>query len=270
MDLQLTGKRALVTGSSIGIGEAIARTLATEGATVAVHGRDRDRAERVAAAITTAGGKAVAVLGDLTDDDAVARLAEEAGRRLGGIDIVVNNAGGSGDKQRWEETPATDWAAAFDRNVLAAVRLTSRLLPAMRAAGWGRVVNISSLAGAMPPAMGPDYSAAKAAMKSMTVSLAKAAAADGITVNAVSPGTTFTPKLEAAFRKMASSNGWAEEAAPWPVVERAVLPHVVQVHVGYVGQADDIAHAVAFLCSPLAGYITGVDLRIDGGVTPTL
>lgn len=270
MDLRLSGKRALVTGSSIGIGESIAHSLAAEGAAVAVLGRDRERADLVAKEIMAAGGKAVVVLGDLTNDEDVSRMADKAQRLLGGVDILVNNAGGSGAKQIWTSTPVADWAAAYDRNVLAAVRVTSLLLPKMRAAGWGRVVNVSSLAGMMPPATGPDYSAAKAAMNNMTVSLSKAAAGDGVTVNAISPGAIFTPKLEAAFRKMGASNGWVDGAAAWPDIERAVLPHVVQVPIGRVGQAADIAHAVAFLCSPLAGYITGVDLRIDGGVLPSL
>jgi len=270
MDLQLSGKRALVTGSSVGIGETIARTLAVEGVAVAVHGRERERAERVVAEIVAAGGRAVVVLGDLTRDDEVRQIAEEAARQLGGVDILVNNAGGSGEKQVWEETPVADWAAAYDRNVLAAVRITDRLLPGMRAARWGRVVNVSSVAGLMPAATGPDYSACKAALNNLTVSLAKAAAGDGVTVNAVSPGTILTPKLEAAFRKMADANGWADGKAAWPAVERAVLPHVVQVPLGKVGSTDDIAHAVAFLCSPLAGYITGINLRVDGGVLPTM
>jgi len=235
-----------------------------------VHGRAQERADRIAHEIVAAGGKAVVVLGDLTNDDEVGRMADEANRLLGGIDILVNNAGGSGPKQVWEKTPATDWAGAYDRNVLAAVRVTNLLIPKMRAAKWGRVVNVSSLAGSMPPANGPDYSACKAAINNMTVSLSKASAGESVTVNAVSPGTVFTPKLEAAFRKMAIDNGWADGNAAWPEVERAVLPHVAQVPAGHVGHADDIAHAVAFLCSPLAGYITGVDLRIDGGVMPAL
>ena len=270
MDLSLKGKRALVTGSSVGIGEAIVRALPAEGAAVAVHGREQERARRVAAEIMAAGGKAVVVLGDLTRDDEVERMAEEARRLLGGVDILVNNAGGSGEKQAWEETAAADWAAAYDRNVLAAVRITDRLLPRMWAAKWGRVVNVSSVAGLMPATTGPDYSACKAALNNLTVSLSKAAAGDGVTVNAVSPGTVFTPKLEAAFRKMADANGWVDGKAAWPEVERAVLPHVVQVPLGKVRSADDIAHAVAFLCSPLAGYITWVNLRVDGGALPTL
>ena len=270
MDLQLTGRRALVTGSSIGIGEAIARTLAAEGAAVAVHGRDRERADRVVREIILAGGTAVAVLGDLTNDDDVARLVADAERLLGNIDILVNNAGGSGEKNIWENTPARDWAAAYDRNVLAAVRVTNILLPKMRTAKWGRVINVSSLAGSMPPATAPDYSACKAAMNNMTLSLSKSAAGDGVTVNAISPGAIFTPKLEAAFRKLAVSNDWAAGDAPWSTIEQAVLPRIVTVPAARVGSAAEIAHAVAFLCSPLAGYITGIDMRIDGGAMPAL
>lgn len=270
MDLQLDGKRALVTGSSIGIGEEIARVLAAEGAVVAVHGRDRGRAERVATSIETAGGRAVVVTGDLTDDAQVERTSATVIQLLGGVDILVNNAGGSGEKRRWEETAVGAWAAAYDRNVLAAVRLTNRLLPAMRAAKWGRVVNVSSMAGTMPPATGPDYSASKAAMNNLTLSLAKSAAADNVTVNAVSPGTVFTPKLEEAFRRMAAANGWADETAAWAEIEGAVLPHVAPAPVGRVGTATDIANAVAFLCSPLTGYITGMDLRVDGGMVPAI
>lgn len=269
MDLQLHGKRALITGSSVGIGEAAARALAAEGATVAIHGRDRGRANLVAEAIGAAGGAAVVVVGDLTHADEVERLVEDVLHQLGGVDILVNNAGGSAEKHVWWETQASDWAAAYDRNVLAAVRITNGLIPGMRSGGWGRVVNVSSVAGVMPPAAGPDYSASKAALNNFTLSLARAVANSGITVNAVSPGTILTPKLEAAFRAMAGSNGWADPAAPWVDVERAVLPHIVRVPVGKVGHPDDVAHAIAFLCSPLASYITGVDLRVDGGAVPT-
>lgn len=270
MDLQLDGKRALVTGSSVGIGEAIARALAREGAAVAVHGRDRARAEQVADSIESGGGRAIVVTGDLTDEEAVADVVEQSDRLLGGIDILVNNAGGSGEKHRWEETPLDAWMATFDRNVLTAVRLTNLVLPKLRKAGWGRIVNVSSLAGAMPPATGPDYSATKAAINNLTLSLSKSAAGDGVTVNAVSPGTIFTPKLEAAFRRIASEKGLATGDAPWSEVEQAVLTQMFQIPAGSVGHSADIANAVAFLCSPIAGYISGIDLRIDGGAMPAL
>jgi 3-oxoacyl-[acyl-carrier protein] reductase len=112
-------------------------------------------------AIVANGGRACAVLGDLTQDEAVERLVTEAEQRAGAINILVNNAGGSSPKSDWQTTAAAVWTSTYDRNVLAAVRVSTRLLPAMRQAGWGRVINISSGAATMPPATGPDYSAAK-------------------------------------------------------------------------------------------------------------
>lgn len=270
MDLQLGGKRALVTGSSKGIGEAIARFLAAEGATVLVHGRDRDAIEQVVVSITEQRGKAYSLIGDLTDDSTVDRLVAEAEQIVGAIDILVNNAGGSGPKDTWATTQPAAWASAYDRNVLAAVRTTTRVLPKMRQARWGRVINISSLAGAMPPPTGPDYSACKAAMNAMTLSLARAVAAEGITVNAISPGTIRSLKLESGFRQLAAAKGLGSPDTPWKEIEEAILPTVAQVPLGRVGELDELAGAVAFLASPLAAYITGVNLRIDGGMSPSL
>lgn len=270
MDLQLHGKTVLVTGSSKGIGAAIAKTCAREGATVIVHGRARAQAEQVVQDILVLGGSAHAVVGDLTDDDAVARLVADAQRLAGPIAILVNNAGGSGEtKEAWSTTQPATWAATYERNVLAALRMTTRLLPAMRAAGWGRVINISSLSATMPPASGPDYSAAKAAMNAMTASLARAVARNGVTVNAISPGTIHSARLDEDFRQAAAARGLARDA-PWEDIERAILPLFAQVPMQRVGQLDDIANAVAFLASPLAGYITGSNLRVDGGLSPVL
>jgi NAD(P)-dependent dehydrogenase (short-subunit alcohol dehydrogenase family) len=265
MDLQLNNKTALVTGSSKGIGEAIAMALAREGASVVVHGRDRVQTERVVNAIVANGGRAYAVLGDLTLDEAVERLVAEAEERIGAINILVNNAGGSGPKNDWQTTAAAGWASTFDRNVLAAVRVSTRLLPKMRQARWGRVINISSGAATMPPATGPDYSAAKAAMNALTASMAKAVAAEGVTVNAVSPGTIKSAKLEDGFRAVASARGIAAKDAPWEDIQRGVLPLFADVPLGRVGELNELADAVAFLASPLAAYITGINLHVDGG-----
>ncbi|HUC16136.1 MAG TPA: SDR family NAD(P)-dependent oxidoreductase [Acetobacteraceae bacterium] len=269
MDLKLDGKIALVTGSSKGIGEAIARGLAREEAVVVVHGRDRGQAVQVARNIIDQGGRAYAIAGDLTRDDEVRQLVDDAQGLAGPIDILINNAGGSGDTQDWTNTDPAAWASAYDRNVIAAVRITTRLLPHMQAAKWGRIVNISSLAGLMPPSSRPDYSAAKAAMNAMTASMAKAVAADGVTINAVSPGTIHSSRLDARFRKAAVEQGLAGDA-PWEAVEKAVLPVFGHVPVGRVGTLEEIADAVAFLVSPRAGYITGINLRLDGGMLPSI
>lgn len=268
MDLQLDKKVALVTGSSKGIGEAIAKGLAREGAIVLVHGRDRAQAERVEQHINASGGRAHVVTGDLTVDEEVQALVDEARALAGPIEIVVNNAGGSGTGEDWSNTSPRSWASAYDRNVLAAVRVTTALLPQMRAAKWGRIINISSLAGMMPPAANPDYSAAKAAMIAMTASLAKAVAAEGVTVNTISPGTIRSAKLDMKFREVAAERGIAPDA-PWEEVEQAVLPLFAQVPAGRVGTLEEIADAICFLASPRAAYITGSNIRLDGGMLPT-
>ena len=216
MDLQLARKRASVTGSSDGIGKVIAKTLAAEGAAVAVHGRDENRTREVVSDIVKAGGRAIAIFGDITQDSDVEKMGDAGMELLGSIDILVINAGGSGDKQPWEQTSPGDWQALYDRNVLSIVRLSRCFIPGMRAAGWGRVVNISSGAASMPAATGPDYSACKAAVNNLTVSLSKDVGKDGITVNAVSPGPILTPKLERVFRDMARSRGCADDGrGPW-------------------------------------------------------
>jgi len=271
MDLQLQGKVALVTGSSKGIGEAIARALALEEATVIVHGRDKVQARRVAADIVASGGRAHVVVGDLTFDAQVGRIVEEASQFAGPIDILVNNAGGSGGvKDTWPTTEPAFWTAAYDRNVLSAVRMTTHLLPHMQARRWGRVINISSLAATMAPASSPGYAACKAAMNAMTSSLAKAVASSGITVNAISPGTIHSDALDARFREVAAEQGLADQDAPWDAIESAVLPLFADVPLGRTGQPEEIARAVAFLASPLSGYITGTNLRIDGGLSPVV
>lgn len=269
MDLKLDGRIALVTGSSKGIGEGIAKGLAREGAIVIVHGRNKTSTEEVAHDIVTHGGRAYSVFGDLTNDDDVQGLVNDAQAFVKPVEILVNNAGGSGEPEDWATTRAKTWASGYDRNVLAAVRVTARLLPNMRAAKWGRIVNISSMAAMMAPAKTPDYGAAKAAMIAMTASLAKEVAKDGITANTVSPGTIHSDRLDEGFRKVAAGQGLALDA-PWTEIEKIVLPMFAEVPMGRVGTLEEIADAIAFLVSPRASYITGANLRLDGGMWPGL
>ena len=268
MNLHLDGKIALVTGSSKGIGAGIARGLAREGAVVMVHGRNREQAAAVVRQIQLDGGTAHVVTGDLTDETEVDALLNEV-RAVGDVDILVNNAGGSGGGSDWSTTEAGAWASTYDANVLAAMRMSKAVLPQMRHTGWGRIINISSLAAMMPPAGNPDYSAAKAAMLAMSASMAKAAAAEGVTVNTVSPGTIRSEKLERKFREVAQQRGVVPEAS-WEEVEAEVLPLFASVPIGRVGALEEIADAVAFLASPRASYITGSNLRLDGGMLPTV
>jgi 3-oxoacyl-[acyl-carrier protein] reductase len=139
----------------------------------------------------------------------------------------------------------------------------------MRQSSWGRIVNVSSVAGVMPQPAGPEYGASKAAINNLSLSLTKALGASGVTVNTVSPGMIHTPKLEIQLRQIATTNGWVANGASWGEIERLFL-EASQVPLGRIGRAEEVAHAVVFLCSPLASYITGADLRIDGGVVPAL
>jgi 3-oxoacyl-[acyl-carrier protein] reductase len=262
MDLRLEGKRALVTGSSSGIGEAIAKTLAREGVSVVVHGRNERRAAQVAAEIEAAGGTTCVVLGDLSLDDSARSVAEAALSALDGIDILVNNAGVGGPQRSWFETPATQWAQLFSHDVLSMVRLVQVLAPPMCKRGWGRVIQVASSAATQPLAEAPDYSAAKAATANLSVSLSKALANTGVTANTISPGGIRTAGFEWVWRDIARQRGWGDE---WTEIERRIVTDVLRNPTGRVGHVDEVASLVALVASPLGGYINGANLRIDGG-----
>jgi 3-oxoacyl-[acyl-carrier protein] reductase len=267
MDLQLNGKRAVVTGSSSGIGEAIAKALAAEGATVVVHGRRQAEAKRVAAEIAAAGGKAVVAIGDVASDagaDAVVKTVNEA---IGGADILVNNAGAF-PQGPWLESTAAEWTDLYNQNVGSMVRLITRLVPGMKKRGWGRVISIASVVAATPfPAMA-SYSATKAANINLAVSLAKDLAGTGITSNAVSPGMIVTPGVVDMLKGMAPQLGISPEDLP--ALEQFAVKNMAPNPSARLGRPEDIAAAVAFLVSPLAGYINGTNLRVDGGTVPTV
>jgi NAD(P)-dependent dehydrogenase (short-subunit alcohol dehydrogenase family) len=263
LDLKLTGKRALVTGSSSGIGEAIARLLAREGVHVVVHGRNAERSERVAQEIKHDGGRASVVLGDLGRPDAARAVANNALEALGGVDILINNAGGADEGMKpWLEADLAQWQATFEQNVFSAVRLIRELVPSMKRSGWGRIIQVSSGVATQPFPIGPDYAAAKAAMVNTTVSLAKDLGGTGITVNTVSPGPILTPAAERVFRDIAKQRSWGEE---WPEIERQAVAQFVPNPLGRMGRPDEVAALVLFLASPLADYIHGSNVRVDGG-----
>ncbi|WP_426937243.1 SDR family NAD(P)-dependent oxidoreductase [Brevibacterium sp. LE-L] len=259
MDLHLEGKRALITGSSSGVGRAVADRLAKEGCIVLIHGRHEQPCEDVASEIRAQGGTATIVLGDLTDPAAVVEVGERALEH--GVDILVNNAGPFSEHS-WDRVSPSDWIQSYQGNVVSAASLIRQLTPMMRERSWGRVINIGSRAVVSPLENMVDYSAAKAAVLNLTSSLAKSLAHSGVTANCVSPGVILTESLERMFSEREDCTAEAsKDSEPDAMADYAPNP------AGRLGRPEDIATAIAYLASPLAGYINGANLPVDGGIT---
>jgi NAD(P)-dependent dehydrogenase (short-subunit alcohol dehydrogenase family) len=261
MDLQLGGRRALVTGSSSGLGEEIARLLAAEGAAVVVHGRDEARTAAVAKSIRGDGGHASIAIGDLSTD-AGADQVQAAAVSEGPVDILVNNAGVYNPEAQWSDTLPDAWAEIYNINVISSVRMIQRLLPGMRARGWGRVIQISSVLGHVPNARQPHYAAANAARNNLARSLARELKHSGVTSNAVAAGSILTAAKKIGLTGLGKEHGWGDS---WEEIEPKAVNALNPNDIGRVGRPREYADAVAFLASPVAGYITGTTLRIDGG-----
>ena len=264
MDLKLTDKLALVSGSNRGTGETIARTLAAEGCKVAVHSNAEGDSDTVAASIRETLSNedaAISVWGDLCSDEGAAQVIEQCLNAWGRLDILINNYGTAGPGF-WEKSSSTDWLEMYQKNVLSATRLIQGFLPSLKTNGWGRIINLGTIGSHQPNSIMPHYYAAKGAMATMGVSLTKAVANTGITVNTVSPGLIHTPELEAGYRHKAAKKGWGED---WPEILRALVENDYPNPSGRIAERQEVADAVAFLCSPRADFINGQNIRVDGG-----
>jgi NAD(P)-dependent dehydrogenase (short-subunit alcohol dehydrogenase family) len=259
MDLHLEGKTALVTGASRGIGLAVVQALAAEGVRVVV-------AARTASPDLTAVG-AIPVRVDLTDPAAAERLVAEATAELGGIDILINNAGGGDGGVTGGFLDATDaqWAQILDLNFLAAVRVTRAAMPALKASR-GAIVNVSSN-GARIPHSGPiAYTTAKAALTAFGKALAEEFGPHGVRVNTVSPG----PVRTALWEDPAGYGAGLAEAMGIPHADLlAGLPSATGMLIGRLVEPKEVAALVTYLVSPLAAATTGTDHLIDGGAVKT-
>lgn len=269
MDLQLSGKTALVTGASNGIGAATARFLAEEGGHVGVHGRNPERTATVVDGIRASGGVAVPLIAELAEDGAADLLADEVLKELGSVDILVCNAGGRAPLAPvgWEESSLANWRATFEINVSYSVRLIQRLAPAMRERGFGRIVLVSSAAGLQPMGNQPDYGAAKAALVSLAVSTSKWLRGSGVTVNAVSPGATLTGQLQNYLNRVAREKGWEGDANE---IERRAATEMMKIPAGCFGRPEQVASLITWLASPWAAFVTGANIHMDGGVIGTM
>ena len=244
--MELQGKVALVTGASRGIGKAIAAELAARGATVVGTATTQAGADTITEALSGFPAKGHGVVLQVNDAAAVDALVDEIGKADGGLHILVNNAGITRDTLAMRMKDE-DWSAVIDTNLTAVFRLSRAVMRGMMKAKWGRIINVTSVVGASGNAGQANYAAAKAGVAGMTRALARELGSRNITVNCVAPGFIDTDMTRALGDEQTG----------------ALLG---QIPLGRLGRPEDIAHSVAFLASPGAGYVTGATLHVNGGM----
>jgi len=246
MDLQLTNKTALVTGASQGIGRAIAKGLAAEGVQTCIVARRKNLLDELSAEIVAAGGKAPKIVAiDVMETDAAKRLAEAAEKALGKIDILINSAGGSKPAIK-VDAPDSAWEESMTLNFVRVRQLTHAALPGMMHRKWGRIINIS---GKSEPESLIAATPTKAAIHAWSKGLSREVGPHGVTVNCIPPGRIMSEQI----RRKYSPEFRAEQS-------RTEIP------VGRYGEPEELAVLAVFLASPLAGYITGTVMPVDGGL----
>jgi len=262
MDLKLRGKRALITGSTAGIGFAIARGLARERAEVIVNGRTEEKvAEAVRRITAEMGSNATGIAADLSSAEGVNRLLERAGR----IDILINNVG-IFEPVPFVEISDQDWFRFFELNVMSGVRLSRALLPGMLRRDWGRIIFISSESGVQIPAEMVHYGVTKTAQLALSRGIAESVAGSGVTVNAVLPGPTRSDGVVDFLGKVAAEHN-ADQAAVEAEFLRTMRPSSL---VRRFAEPEEVANLVVFLAGEGSSATTGAALRVDGGVVRSI
>lgn len=258
MDLRLKGLRALVTGASRGLGYAVARGLAGEGVQIALNSRDAVKLNQAAAALAAETGVKVApVPGDVIDPDVPAKLVAEAAQALGGLDLLVTNAGGP-PSGRFEGFDDATWQKAIDLSLMCHVRLIRAALPHLRQSRAASVLTVTSYSVKQPIPNLVLSNSVRAATVGLTKSLALELGNEGIRFNSVLPGWTETERVVELMTARAKANG--------TTVEEEIAKQAKESPLGRMGKPEELANAAVFLLSPAAAYITGVMLTVDGGM----
>jgi NAD(P)-dependent dehydrogenase (short-subunit alcohol dehydrogenase family) len=249
--MRFDGKVAIVTGSSDGIGKAAALIFAREGGQVVLNARGQDRLEAARTALQAVGKPPLVIAGNVSQAAVVERLVGEALQQFGRIDILVNNAGGGTLLRFLEEVTEEDWDLTVDSNLKSAFLCCRAVAPAMKRQQYGRIVNVSSVAGRNVSRLsGPHYSSAKAGMLGLTRHLAQDLGPFGITVNAVAPGPTLVDRV---------ARKWAQRSEE----DRARI--LANIPLGRLAAPEEVAAVIAFLASDAAAYVTGVTIDVNGG-----
>jgi 3-oxoacyl-[acyl-carrier protein] reductase len=257
MDFGLTGRVALVAAASKGIGFAAARELAREGARVFLCSRDEERAREAARKIAEeTGAQCTGMRADVTNEEDARAFVELARERAGTVDILVTNAGGP-PSASFESADLEMYRRAFELNALSAVRLAQLVVPSMRAARWGRVVNVTSISVKQPIEGLLLSNTVRAGLTGWAKTLSAEVAAEGVTVNNVAPGYTLTERQDELAAARAGQSGKSKD--------ELIEMWAAQVPMRRLAVAEEIAAAIAFLASERASYITGVTLQVDGG-----
>lgn len=264
MDLGLHDRACIVTGASGGIGKATAVTLAREGAGLLLVGRRREVLEQLAAACSSAGGRAEVFALDVTDADAGERVLQACLERFGRVDALVNSAGTSSVRSL-EELSDEEWQAQWDLHVMGPMRLMRSVAPEMARGGWGRIVNVTSSSGKRPSGTNMAYSVTKAAELSLSRAFADLYATQGVLVNAVAPGPV-------AGDLWLAPGGLADQQASARGISREqVLDSTVsRLPIGRMATEEEIASVIAFLCSEQASNVVGAAWAVDGGAVPVI